>query len=506
MLPGAVGDRIADNPRVEHADVVIVGARLSGCATAIPLARAGRRVVALDQASFPSNTISTHGLWPGHLAELQRLGALQRVLDLDPPKLYWLLFYHLGLHVRERGRPVDGIDYGLCVPRPQLDAAVQEVAREAGADVRERVLVNELLWQDGRVAGVRCTARNRPTQTIEIRAPLVVGADGRRSTVAELVGSAEPYRGSRNGRGFVYWYMDDPKLGTTWRNSTALWQVGETHTLVMPTPDDRMCVTFMGPAEHVALYRSDTEGMWEQTLRQHRHLAERVAGADNCSSAFTVSNLTAFFRASSGPGWALVGDAGHFKDPVIGQGIRDSLQFGRRLGERVAEILDEPRALDRALREWERERDRAALPTYHWANRQSHVDPEVPLLAEALRTWRTGGFELGDMFSRVRRPEEIISPGRASVWLVKALARPGADRRAILRMAGREVRIDSDYQVERLLGRFRPTRRAASERDGWTWPPGTTPARAPAAGRPARGTEARTTGGEHLSVPPSAAL
>lgn len=450
---------------------MIVGARIAGCATAIALCRAGRRVVVLDRARFPSNTLSTHGFWPSAVSELSRLGALDRVLADGPPKVTSLLIHHLGHTLRKPFNPVDGFSYGLSVPRTHLDVALIEIAREAGADVRLRSKVTALRWREGRAAGVRYTGADGTE--CEVSAPLVIGADGRRSTVAELVGAAIPYRGSRNDRGFVYWYMDDPKVGTEWRTTGALWRVGDSVVLAGPMAQDRLSIVCMPPVGHVGRYRSDPLGMWERLLREHRHLADRVQGASRPTRMYSIAQLPAFFRASTGPGWALAGDAGHFKDPSVAQGIRDALHFGRLLGEAAAPVLDDGALLDAALMEWERHRDRACLSTYHWANRESGIDPVQPLLREAIRTFsRTdGGLEFADILSRIRDLEEVTSPGRSLVWLARALSRPDVDRRLVLSQVRAEAAIVRDTALERGLRRFRPQRKHASERDGWSWPP-----------------------------------
>src|SRR4051794_21785434 len=163
---------------VEHVDAVVVGARCAGSAAAIALARAGRRVVALDRVRFPADTISTHLLWPGGLAEVQALGALGRVAALGAPPLGAALAAAGELEVRGDFTPVDGIAHAMCVRRTGLDAALVATARDAGAEVREGVRVTGLVSAGGRVAGVRCDDGG------ELRAPLVIGADGRRSTVA----------------------------------------------------------------------------------------------------------------------------------------------------------------------------------------------------------------------------------------------------------------------------------------------------------------------------------
>jgi flavin-dependent dehydrogenase len=167
----------APGQAAERFDAIIVGARCAGPAAAIGLARAGRRVVALDRVRFPADTISTHLLWPGGVAELQALGALARVEALGAPALPRAFAGAGELAVRGGYTAVDGIAHALCVRRPGLDAALVATAREAGAQVREGARVTGLVFDDGRVAGVRCGVE-------ELRAPLVIGADGRHSTVA----------------------------------------------------------------------------------------------------------------------------------------------------------------------------------------------------------------------------------------------------------------------------------------------------------------------------------
>jgi menaquinone-9 beta-reductase len=131
-------------------DAIVVGARCAGSATAIALARAGRRVVVLDRTRFPADTISTHLLFPGGVAELQRLGALERVRALGAPEMPQALVAGAGLEPRGRFTPVDGIDHALCVRRTGLDAALVDTAREAGVEVREGVRVVDLLRERGR--------------------------------------------------------------------------------------------------------------------------------------------------------------------------------------------------------------------------------------------------------------------------------------------------------------------------------------------------------------------
>ncbi|WP_241004252.1 NAD(P)/FAD-dependent oxidoreductase [Conexibacter sp. SYSU D00693] len=454
----------------ETVDVVVAGARCAGSAAAIALARAGRRVVVVDRAHFPSDTLSTHVNFPSAVAEIDKLGALDRVLACDPPRAHHGMVEAAGVRCLERFATVDGIDFGICVPRPHFDHALVQTAREAGAEVRERTSLEEVLWRDGRVAGV--VVRDAEGERREIRCKLLVGADGRRSTVARLVGAARPYRGSRNGRGCAFFTMDDPQLGTAWRDRLVQFRAEETHALVFPCPDDRVLCLFMGPAADVARFRKDPDGMWERMLDELPAVRERLGGATNRSKLRSTADTVAFFRRSSGPGWALAGDAGHFKDPIIGQGMRDAMRFGRLLGEGVAPVLDDARALDAAAVAVEARRDRECLPTYHWGNRESRVFSVSPLVQEVLRGWDGADPpRLLEMFDRVTEPHRALNPLVGARAMARAALRPGVDRRALAAEVLEELRLDLDVWREQRRGGFRVAKPTRDERRDWVWPP-----------------------------------
>jgi 2-polyprenyl-6-methoxyphenol hydroxylase-like FAD-dependent oxidoreductase len=456
-------------------DAVIIGARCAGSATAIALGRAGRRVLMIDRVTFPSDTLSTHVNFPSAVAEVQALGALERVLECDPPKCHEGMVEADGVRCLSPWKPVDGIDYGICVPRTQFDhALVRTAVEDCGVELREKTVLVDLIWEHGRVAGA--VLRGPDGEAYEVRSKLLVGADGRRSTVARLVGSERPYRGSNNNRACAYFYMDDPKVGTEWRNRLIQLRMGPTHALIFPCPDDRVLCLFMGPREDVPRFRADPEGMWQEMLRENPAVAERLGGATNISKVRSSIENPSYFRRSSGPGWILAGDAGHFKDPIIGQGMRDAMRFGRLWGEAAAPVLDDPRALDRAMRAGEARRDRECMATYHWGNRESRIFSVSQLHRELL-----GGLgkshpeKLLHMFDRVEAPHRVLNPLVTGKFAVKALLRRGVDRRALLRDIAEELRIDAGIWAEEFrLGRrggFRSTRPTPDERRDWQWPP-----------------------------------
>jgi 2-polyprenyl-6-methoxyphenol hydroxylase-like FAD-dependent oxidoreductase len=451
---------------VETVDVVIVGARCAGTAAAVPLARAGRAVVVLDKTRFPADTMSTHVLVPNGVQELQHMGALRKILALGPAKSKYLTLNDGDLRIRERFASFAGIDYGLCIPRDQQDVLLVEAARDAGADVRERCSVEQVVWRDGRAVGVRYRTSEGE---FEIHAKLVIGADGRKSRVAAEVDAWTPYRASKNGRGFAFRYLDDP-LGKDAPSEFQIYRANGNQALVLPScPAGRTLVVHMCPAGDIAAHRADPEGAWQAKLDQDPALRRRIGGATNMSKVRSTDDLSAYYRRSSGPGWALAGDSGHFKDPVTGNGMRDALKHGRLLGEAAAATIDDPHALDVALRAWERARDKDTLSTYHWGNRESRPTPTSPLVRAVLGTF-AGSEEpnLSDTFNRARSVESIINPKRLARGLFGALKLPGADRRAILREVWGELPMEISARRHRLLDGFRSTRPTATERSGWS--------------------------------------
>jgi 2-polyprenyl-6-methoxyphenol hydroxylase-like FAD-dependent oxidoreductase len=471
---------------IEHVDAVIVGSRCAGTAAAVPLVRAGHKVVVLDKTRFPADTLSTHVLVPNGVAELKRMGALDRILALHPARSTHLRITDADMVVCERYRPFDGIDYGICVPRNLQDSCLVDTAREAGADIRERCSVANVVWRGGRAVGVVYTDPDGEER--EIHARLVIGADGRKSRVAAEVDAWTPYRGSKNGRGFAFRYMDDPKAGTPEHQEMGVYRAQRTVALTLPsTPEGRVLVVWMCPAEDVSGFRKDTEAAWQQKLDDDPVIASRLEGATNMGKVRSTADLSSYYRRSSGPGWALAGDAGHFKDPVTGNGMRDALKHGRLLGEAAAATLHDPEQLDAALAAWELGRDQDTLSTYHWGNRESRPEPTSDLVREVLRTFAgKEAPDLSDTFNRARPIESIVSPAHLVRGLIAALRRPGADRRRILKQALGELPLEWGGRRHRLIDGFRSTRPTKTERPDWTvgtppGPPSYRPAADPAA-------------------------
>ncbi|MFC4122921.1 NAD(P)/FAD-dependent oxidoreductase [Nonomuraea zeae] len=436
----------------EQADVVIAGARCAGSAAAATLARAGRRVIAVDPVRFPATTVSTHLLFAGGVAELARVGALERVEKIGAPRLSRAFIGGPGHAADGSYTPVNGIDYGLCVRRAPLDQALAETASEAGAEIRQGHRVTGLLWQDGRAVGVRVqdqSARGQGGKEYEIRADLVVGADGRRSTVARLAGAERPRIAHANGRACYYAYYEDPHRD--WRSTAAMWLTGRELGNAFPCDDGLTLVLLMPPVERVADFRGNLEAEFDRTVGLVPGLAERLAGCARSTRIVSSAEHPSYFRRSAGPGWVLIGDAGHFKDPVTAQGIRDAVRFGRLLGESVADVLGDPAALDRATLAWERTRDAQCVHTYHWTNLLGRGDGLAHVqfeLLKALTEGPDGVRNVLDVYSRIRDPRETLAlPGLIKAT-TRALRLGAGSRPAIVRAVGTTLRELAGHRAE----------------------------------------------------------
>ncbi len=460
---------------MQEVDVVVVGGRLAGCAVAAPLARAGRKVVVLDRMTFPSDQLSTHLLMPAGTSELSKLGALPRIMALKPSQVRYTQVEAEGVRCLERLRPAaDGTDFGVCIPRNLQDVCLVQAAREQGADVRERSTFTSLIWRAGRVAGVRYTDAQGDEH--ELRSTLVVGADGRRSSVAAQVGAWHPYRLSRNGRGLVFRYVDDPKSGTRAAQTYYQWREGDSFAFAFPSaPEGKLLVLLMGHRDEATACRKDPDAYWEGKLDDHPGLRERLAGVD--PSTYTKLRSTgetpAFFRASSGPGWALAGDAGHFKDPVTGQGMRDAMWMGRTLAEHVLPALpQDAAAVDLATRTWEAQRDRHCLSAYHFANMDTIVERQPAALCELVRdAGRTQDADITDLFGRARTLQEIAPLWRLAKVATMALVRGEHPRGETIRTSARVLHSELEIRREKSADRFRATRPVAhSDHPGASWP------------------------------------
>lgn len=358
-------------------DVIVIGTRVAGAATAMLLARRGHRVLALDRASFPSDTLSTHQVQVHGVARLHRWGLLDRLVAAGTPATRRVRFDQGGIVLDGSMPAVDGVDAIYSPRRLLLDHLLVEAARAAGAEVRERFVVEEVLVEDGRVTGVR--GREKGGSPVTERARLVVGADGKHSLVARTVGAAATRERPPLTMG-CYAYWEGVPVGGGLIAGRPGRMVG-----AWPTNDGLLMTYVTLPIGESDAFRADLEGNLLAALDQVPGLGERVRAGRRAERMRATIDTPNRFVEPSGPGWALVGDAGLVMDPVTGQGIADAFRDAELLVEAADAGLTGRRPMAAAMAGYRRARDRAALPMYRMTLDLAAFGPPRPEQEAVLR-------------------------------------------------------------------------------------------------------------------------
>ncbi|MCX4966999.1 NAD(P)/FAD-dependent oxidoreductase [Streptomyces sp. NBC_00654] len=347
-------------------DVVIVGARCAGAPLGMLLAQQGYSVEMVDRNPTGTDTLSTHWVrWPG-VRQLRSWGLLPALEKTGCPPIVNASLDFEGRMISGRPR-VEGIEVATYAPRrTALDALLVAEARARGARLRERFAVTGLLVTGGRVAGVRGTGPDGP---VALRARVVVGADGRNSTVARLVESpVVEDRGVLARSVYGYWAgVAEPGVRVVFRGrrGISLW----------PTNDGLTVVSLVFPPEEApGSGRSALADFYLSSLREVPEVEQALTGADLVSQprAAAVRNAR---RQAHGPGWVLAGDAGHHKDPVSAQGISDAFVDAQVLANALDAGLSGSAGLDRAMAGYAATRDAQRLGAFAYTCEQAELRP-----------------------------------------------------------------------------------------------------------------------------------
>ncbi|HEY7031759.1 MAG TPA: NAD(P)/FAD-dependent oxidoreductase [Thermomicrobiales bacterium] len=361
-------------------DAIVVGARCAGSPTAMLLARKGYRVLLLDKARFPSDTLSVHYIHQPGVARLKRWGLLDRVVASNCPPVRRQRLDFGPFALQGTPPPADGVADGYGPRRTVLDKLLVDAAAAAGAEVRERFTVDDLVMDGERVTGVCGHAAGGATVTEEAR--IVVGADGLHSLVARHVQApAYDVRPTFTCAYYAYW-SDLPLAGAE------LYVRPERMVLAGPTNDRQSLIIVYWPIAAFREVRTDVEGHFLKALALVPDLAERVRAGTRTERFRGTGDLPNFFRTPYGPGWALVGDAGYHKDPITAQGITDAFRDAELLSEAIDDGFAGRRPLAEALADYERRRNETVRPLYELTSQFAALqppDPEMQHLLTALR-------------------------------------------------------------------------------------------------------------------------
>jgi flavin-dependent dehydrogenase len=382
--------------QIDRHQVVVVGARLAGAATAMLLARAGHDVVLLDRSRFPSDTVSTHGIARGGVVQLSRWGLLDEVHATGAPAVRDVLFrLGRGQDVR-RIKHRAGVDHLVAPRRHALDGVLQDAAVRSGATLRTGVTVTGVRRRaDGRVVGV--DGRGPGGEPVTVEADIIIGADGVRSRMAGWLG-AEVLHSSPSGTGTFYTYVADVPLeteGVAYEFHVA----PDAFAGVFPTNDGVACVWLGAPTRTLGMLQSPgperVDGLLAAITAASPSLGARVRAGQVLAPVRGRADLPNVVRRPVGRplpggagrsgrysgGWALVGDAGYHRDPVTGHGITDAFRDAELLAGAVDTALRNPGCEQEALTGYHARRD-AALREIFSITRDLSAFPEPERFVE----------------------------------------------------------------------------------------------------------------------------
>ncbi len=395
-------------------DVIVVGTRCAGSPTAMLLARKGYRVLAVDRATFPSDTVSTHILHPFGVAALSRWGVLDRLTATGCPPIHTYT-YDFGPFTIAGAPGTKEAPVGYCPRRTILDQLLVEAAAQSGAEIREGFTVEEILIEDGRAVGIKGHSKDGESTTE--RARVVIGADGLRSVVAEAV---RPDRYDEKpillAAYYSYWsgLPMDGRFETYIRDKRGYG--------VAPTHDGLTMIIVGWPYAEFAACKKDIEGNYLKTIALAPAFADRLRGAKR-ETRFVGAAVPNYFRKPYGPGWALVGDAGYNRDFITGQGMMDAFLDAELCAAAIDKALSSAQPFDAAMSEYQHARDARVKPMYDFTCNMATLEPPPPEMQRLFAAVH-GNQEAMDAFVRMNAgtisPAEFFAPGNVKTIMAAA--------------------------------------------------------------------------------------
>ncbi|WP_030723189.1 NAD(P)/FAD-dependent oxidoreductase [Streptomyces griseus] len=349
-------------------DVIVIGARCAGSPTAMLFARQGYRVLLLEKARFPQDTLSSHYIHQPGIALLHRWGLLDELRKAGCRPIDHQSYEAPGVRLDGFSLPVDGQRTTYAPRRFVLDPILAHGAVAAGVEFRESCAVTDLVFEGDRVVGVRYTTPGGASATD--RATLIVGADGMRSLVARKAGAPNVVEHPRQTCTYYSYWAGVPAHFELY-SRPGRW-IG-----VIPTNDDLTLLMAYFPQDEFASIRKAVEPAYLDAFRTTApELYDRMKAGERVEQLYGTGHQQNFFRKAFGPGWVLVGDAVNHKDSITARGITEAFIQARTLTEHIGERLHDDEGLQAALERYEQDLEENHTSFYRAALNVAELKPE----------------------------------------------------------------------------------------------------------------------------------
>ncbi|HEY2914823.1 MAG TPA: NAD(P)/FAD-dependent oxidoreductase [Candidatus Angelobacter sp.] len=363
-------------------DAIVVGARCAGAPTALLLARKGYKVLLLDRGTFPSDMpFSNHYVHQTGSARLKRWGLLDTLKASNCPPILTNHFDYGAFSLTGSPVPAEGgVTEAFAPRRLKLDPILVDAAVKSGAELREGFSVQEVLFEDGKVVGIRGHEKDGPMVTEKTR--ITVGADGMFSVVAKAVQAPEYKTGPALEGSWYAYFSGVPMVG--WH----LWLRPGNVIFAYNTNDNLSLIGVAFAARDLPTVRSNVEKHHSAVIAQHAPEFWERMQAGKRESRYVGGAIPSHVRKPYGPGWALVGDAGYQKDPCTASGITDAFGSAEWLADAIDAGLSGRQPMEEALAAYEQTRNNTELPYFDLTTQLAALEPpppEVQQLLEALR-------------------------------------------------------------------------------------------------------------------------